>query len=54
MRDPDPADSSGSDQLDEAVEAAEQHQQADEDADPNEHVVVRDPETGRLREERAQ
>ena len=39
---------------DEAVEAAEQHQRAEEDADPGEHVVIRDPETGRIAEEPAQ
>ncbi|WP_157002018.1 hypothetical protein [Agromyces laixinhei] len=54
MSDPDPTESSTEHEMDEAVDAAEQHQQAEEDADADEHVVVRDPETGRTSEERAQ
>lgn len=54
MSDPAPTESGSGDELDEAVEAVEQHQQAEEDADPNEEVVIRDPETGRITEEQAQ
>ena len=54
MTDPQPTDPTAANELDEAVDAAEQHQQAEQDADPDEHVVVRDPETGGTREERAQ
>ena len=54
MTDPNPTDPRAADELDEAVAAAEQHQQAEEDADADEHVVVRDPETGRVAEEPAQ
>jgi hypothetical protein len=42
------------DEADEALRAAEQHQQAEEEADPDEQVVMRDPETGATAEERAQ
>jgi len=52
--DPDPTDPQAADELDEAVAAAEQHQRAEEDADAGEHVVVRDPDTGRVDEEPAQ
>lgn len=54
MTDPSPTDPNAADELDEAVEAAEQHQQAEEDADAGEHVVVRDPDTGQVTEEPAQ
>ncbi|WP_157377152.1 MULTISPECIES: hypothetical protein [Agromyces] len=54
MRDPDPTESNTDDELDRGVEAAEQHQQAEEHADPHEQVVIRDPETGRTSEEPAQ
>lgn len=54
MTDPQPTDPAATNDLDEAVDAAEQHQQAEQDADPGEHVVVRDPETGETREEPAQ
>lgn len=54
MRDPFPTESSADEELDQAVDAAEQHQRAEEHADPDEHVVVRDPETGRTSEEPAQ
>lgn len=54
MSDPAPTESSAEDELDQAVAAAEQHQHAEEDADADEHVVVRDPETGRIAEEPAQ
>ena len=54
MSDPNPTDPSAADELDEAVDAAEQHQRAEEDADAGEHVVVRDPDTGRVDEEPAQ
>jgi hypothetical protein len=54
MSDPNPTDPSAADELDEAVDAAEQHQQAEEDADADEHVVVRDPDTGHVSEEPAQ
>ncbi|MFD4420597.1 hypothetical protein ACFWN7_03720 [Agromyces sp. NPDC058484] len=59
MTDPNPTDSRPSDpnaatELDEAVAAAEQHQRAEEDADADEHVVIRDPETGATKEEQAQ
>jgi len=54
MSDPNPADPSAADELDEAVDAAEQHQRAEEDADAYEHVVVRDPDTGHVAEEPAQ
>ncbi|MFE6965985.1 hypothetical protein ACFVAJ_12775 [Agromyces sp. NPDC057679] len=39
------------DEQEAALRAAEQHQQAEEDADADERVVVRDPETGRISEE---
>jgi hypothetical protein len=51
MTDPSPTDPDAADELDKAVEAVEQHQRA-EDAD--EHVVIRDPETGETTEEPAQ
>lgn len=54
MTDPRPTDPDAADQLDEAVEAVEQHQRAEEDADADEHVVIRDPETGATTEEPAQ
>jgi hypothetical protein len=54
MRDPDPTESNTDDELDRAVDAAEQHQRAEEAADPDEQVVIRDPETGRTSEEPAQ
>lgn len=54
MTDPSPTDPNAADELDEAVEAAEQHVRAEEDADANEHVVIRDPETGEVAEEPAQ
>ena len=54
MTDPAPTDPNAAEELDEAVEAVEQHQQAEQDADADEHVVVRDPETGHLSEEPAQ
>lgn len=54
MTDPSPTDPRAADELDEAVAAAEQHQQAEQEADPDEHVVVRDPETGETSEEPAQ
>ena len=54
MSDPDPTDPNAGDELDQAVDAAERHQQAEEDADADEHVVIRDPETGRTTEEPAQ
>ena len=54
MSDPNPTDPSAADELDEAVAAAEQHQRAEEDADTDEHVVVRDPDTGQVSEEAAQ
>jgi hypothetical protein len=50
---PDPPDSNA-EEADQAVAAAEQHQRAEHDADPEEQVVVRDPETGALSEEQAQ
>ncbi|WP_350349334.1 hypothetical protein ABIQ69_05275 [Agromyces sp. G08B096] len=54
MSTPDPQDPAAADELDEAVRASEQHQRAEQDADPDEEVVVRDTETGRTHEERAQ
>jgi hypothetical protein len=54
MSDPNPTDPNAAGELDEAVAAAEQHQRAEEDADAEEHVVIRDPETGAVREEAAQ
>jgi hypothetical protein len=54
MTDPAPTDPNAAEELDEAVEAVEQHQQAEQDADADEHVVVRDPDTGHLSEEPAQ
>lgn len=43
------------DELDDrAVAAAEQHQRAEEDADPEERVVVQDAETGATEERPAQ
>ncbi|WP_169053998.1 hypothetical protein [Agromyces sp. H66] len=54
MTDPNPTDPSAADELDEAVDAAEQHQRAEEAADPDEHVVIRDPQTGETAEEPAQ
>jgi hypothetical protein len=47
-------DPGAQDEQDEALRASEQHQQAEEDADADEQVVVRDPETGRTSEEDAQ
>jgi hypothetical protein len=54
MTDPSPTDPNATDELDEAVEAVEQHQRAEEAADADEHVVIRDPETGEIAEEPAQ
>lgn len=54
MTDPSPTDPDAADQLDDAVEAVEQHQRAEEDADADEHVVIRDPQTGETTEEPAQ
>lgn len=54
MNDPNPTDPNAADELEQAVDAAEQHQRAEEDADPDEHVVIRDPQTGQTTEERAQ
>ena len=54
MSDPNPTDPRAADELDEAVDAAEQHQRAEENADASEHVVVRDPDTGHVAEEPAQ
>ena len=54
MTDRSPTDPNTADELDEAVEAVEQHQRAEEDADADEHVVIRDPETGEIAEEPAQ
>jgi hypothetical protein len=54
MTDPAPTDPNAAEELDEAVEAVEQHQQAEHEADPGERVVVRDPDTGHLSEEPAQ
>jgi hypothetical protein len=53
MTDPRPTDPDASNELDEAVEAVEQHQRAEEYADSDEHVVIRDPETGETTEEPA-
>jgi hypothetical protein len=53
MSDFDPTDANA-EEADQALAAAEQHQRADEDADPDEQVVIRDPETGAISEERAQ
>jgi hypothetical protein len=53
MSDVDPTDPNA-EEADQAVEAAEQHQRAEQDADPDEQVVIRDPETGAISEERAQ
>ena len=54
MTDPSPTDPNAADELDEAIEAVEQHQRAEENADADEHVVIRDPETGETAEEPAQ
>jgi hypothetical protein len=54
MTDPRPTDPDAADELDEAVEAVEQHQRAEEDADADEHIMIRDPETGETTEEPAQ
>jgi hypothetical protein len=54
MTDPSPTDPNAADELDEAVEAAEQHQRAEENADADERVAIRDPETGKTAEEPAQ
>ncbi|HEY6799060.1 MAG TPA: hypothetical protein VI121_00325 [Agromyces sp.] len=54
MTDPNPTDPNAADELDEGVAAAEQHQRADHDADAEEKVVIRDPETGATKEEQAQ
>lgn len=54
MTDPSPTDPDAADQLDDAVEAVEQHQRAEEDADADENVVIRDPQTGETTEEPAQ
>ena len=53
MSDVDPTDPNAEEAV-QAVEAAEQHQRAEQDADPDEQVVIRDPETGAISEERAQ
>jgi hypothetical protein len=53
MSDFDPTDANA-EEADQAVAAAEQHQRAEQDADPEEQVVIRDPETGAISEERAQ
>jgi hypothetical protein len=54
MTDPGPTDPRAAEEMDEAVAAVERHQQAEHDADPDEHVVVRDAETGEISEEPAQ
>jgi hypothetical protein len=53
MTDPSPTDPDAADELDEAVEAVEQRQRAEENADADERVVIRDPETGKTSEEPA-
>ncbi|HET8779907.1 MAG TPA: hypothetical protein VFM66_07535 [Agromyces sp.] len=53
MTDPNPTDLNA-DELEKGVAAAEQHQRADQDADADEKVVIRDPETGATKEEQAQ
>lgn len=53
MTDPNPTDPNA-DELEKGVAAAEQHQRADQDADADEKVVIRDPETGATKEEQAQ
>jgi hypothetical protein len=54
MSSPDPQDPAAAEELDEAVRASEQHRLAEEHADADEDVVVRDDETGDVHEERAQ
>ena len=54
MSDPQSGDPGTERDLNEAVRAAEQHAAAEENADPNERVVRRDPDTGETREEPAQ
>lgn len=49
-----PEDPNATAELDAAVHAAEQHHRAEEDADPDERVIVRDPESGEISEEPAQ
>jgi hypothetical protein len=53
MSDIDPTDREA-EEADLAVQAVEQHQRAEQNADPDEEVVVRDPESGAISEERAQ
>lgn len=52
--DPDPTKQGEQDVADEAVAAAEQHQQAEEAADEDEQVVVHDAQTGTTEERPAQ
>jgi hypothetical protein len=54
MTSPDPQDPEAAGELDEAVRASEQHRLAEENSDEDEHEVVRDSESGGLREEHAQ
>ena len=54
MSDPQSEDPTADREMDAALEEAERKARAEEDADPEERVAVRDDETGRITEERAQ
>ena len=54
MSDPQSDDPTTDREMDAALEEAERKARAQEDADPQERVAVRDDETGEISEERAQ
>ena len=54
MSDPQSDDPTTDREMDAALEEAERKARAEEDADPEERVAVRDDDSGRINEERAQ
>jgi hypothetical protein len=54
MSDPQSDDPTTDREMDAALEEAERKARAEEDADPDERVAVRDEDSGRITEERAQ
>lgn len=54
MSDPQSEDPQTDREMEAAVDEAERKARAEEDADPDEQVAVRDDESGRITEERAQ
>ena len=54
MSDPQSEDPTADRKMEAALEEAERKARAEEEADPDERVAVRDEESGRISEERAQ